>query len=73
MDEIGKETYYGIVPVLSGERIYGTKESILVTAGYGIATWCFVQGAFIASVLPFYMAILATFSGILLLSDNRIQ
>lgn len=66
MDEIGKETYYGIVPVLSRERIYGTKESILVTAGYGIATWCFVQGAFIASVLPFYMAILATFAGILL-------
>ena len=66
MDEIGKETYYGIIPVLSEERIYGMKESILVTAGYGIATWCFIQGAFISSVLPFYMAVLATLAGILL-------
>lgn len=64
-DSIGRETYYGIIPVLSGERLYGFRESILVTAGYGIATWCFVQGAFIASVLPFYMAIIATLAGIL--------
>lgn len=66
MDEIGKETYYGIMPVLSNERLYGFKESTLVTAGYGIATWCFVQGAFISSVLPLYVAILATLAGILL-------
>ena len=63
---IGKETYYGIIPVLSSERLYGFKEAIFVTAGYGIATWCFIQGAFIASVLPFYMAIVATLAGILL-------
>ena len=63
---IGRETYYGIIPVLSNERLYGFKEAVLVTAGYGIATWCFVQGAFIASVLPFYMAIIATLAGILL-------
>ncbi len=63
---IGKETYYGIIPILSGERLYGFKEAVLVTAGYGIATWCFVQGAFIASVLPFYMAIIATLAGIML-------
>ena len=66
MDEIGRETYYGIIPVLSGERLYNFRESIFVTAGYGIATWCFVQGAFIASVLPLYMAIIATLSGIML-------
>lgn len=64
-NSIGKETYYGIIPVLSGERLYGFREAILVTAGYGIATWCFVQGAFIASVLPFYIAIIATLTGIL--------
>ncbi len=66
MDEIGKETYYGIVPVLSNERLYGFRESVLITAGYGIATWCFVQGAFISSVLPFYLAIVATLAGIML-------
>lgn len=65
MDEIGKETYYGIMPVLSNERLYDFKEAVLVTAGYGIATWCFVQGAFISSVLPFYMAIIATLVGII--------
>lgn len=66
MDEIGKETYYGILPILSGERLYGFRDAVLVTAGYGIATWCFVQGAFISSVLPFYMAIIATMAGIML-------
>lgn len=65
-NNIGRETYYSIIPVLSGERLYGFREAVLVTAGYGIATWCFVQGAFIASVLPFYMAIIATLAGILL-------
>lgn len=66
MDSIGRETYYGIIPVLSGERLYNFREAIFVTAGYGIATWCFVQGAFIASVLPLYMAVIATLSGIIL-------
>lgn len=66
MDSIGRETYYGIIPVLKGERIYGFREAIFVTAGYGIATWCFVQGAFISSVLPFYMAVIATLAGIML-------
>lgn len=66
MNEVEKETVYGIIPILSKERTYGMRESILVTAGYGIATWCFVQGAFISSVLPFYLAILTTLAGILL-------
>lgn len=66
MDEIGKETYYGIMPIKTDERIYGFKEALLITSGYGIATWCFVQGAWISSVLPFYMAIIATLAGIML-------
>lgn len=66
MDEIGKETYYGIMPIKTNERIYGFKEALIITSGYGIATWCFVQGAWISSVLPFYMAIIATLAGIML-------
>lgn len=66
MNDIGKETFYGIIPLLSNERLYGFKDSFLITAGYGIATWCFVQGAYIASVLPFYLAILVTLAGIIM-------
>ncbi len=66
MDEIGKETLYGILPIKSGERIYDFKDIFLVAAGYGIATWCYVQGAWISSVLPLYMALIATLAGVLL-------
>ncbi|MEG1497751.1 MAG: hypothetical protein RR385_10310, partial [Clostridiales bacterium] len=68
MNPSEKETYYGILPIKTNERIYGFKDTFLITAGYGIATWCFVQGAWISSILPFYIALLVTVAGIMLFS-----
>lgn len=66
MNKINEETYYGILPLKTSERIYSFKDTFLVTAGYGIATWCFVQGAWISSTLPLYLALLITFASMLL-------
>lgn len=66
MDDIRKETYYGVLPITTGERIYGFRDILLIAAGYGIATWCFVQGAWVSSLLPFYLSIIITLTGIIL-------
>lgn len=58
-DMITRETYGGIAPVLTKERIYSFRDVALIGSGYGIATWCYVQGAYLASILPFNLALIS--------------
>lgn len=56
---IEKDVYMGKIPVLTEERIYNFKGVSFTTAGIGVASWCYVQGGWMASVLPVNLAILA--------------
>lgn len=58
-ESIKRETYEGIVPVLSGERMYSFKDIALIATGYGVASWCYTQGAFISSIVPVNLALIA--------------
>lgn len=63
LSNINKEVQKGIIPVLSNERSYNHLESLLILGGYGIATWCYTQGAYIASMLDFKQLIISSFFG----------
>jgi NCS1 family nucleobase:cation symporter-1 len=49
---VDQEVYYGILPMLKSERLYDFKTTVLVIGGYAIATWCYVQGGYIGTMLP---------------------
>jgi NCS1 family nucleobase:cation symporter-1 len=48
-----QEAIFGVVPVLRSEKTYGFFYTTMVTGGYAIATWCYTQGAFMATSVPF--------------------
>lgn len=56
-DKINLETYLGVVPAFKKDRIYGAADITLTAAGFGVASWCYTQGAWIASELPFPLSI----------------
>ena len=64
---IEKEIYMGKVPVLTKERIYNFRGVSFTTAGIGVASWCYVQGGWMASVLPINLALLACIAPLLLM------
>ncbi|MDR0519577.1 MAG: cytosine permease [Clostridiales Family XIII bacterium] len=49
---VNQEVYYGILPMMPKERIYDFKATVLIIGGYAIATWCYVQGGYIGTMLP---------------------
>lgn len=49
---IKREVYFGILPVLRGERQFGLLDFLLVQVGFGIAAWSFLVGGYTGSVLP---------------------
>ncbi len=59
-DQVNQEAYYGIIPMQKNDRIYGFWDTILVTGGFAIATWCYVQGGYIGTVLNFTQAMTNT-------------
>ena len=59
---VKQETIFGLVPVKKSERTYGFWDLLLVTAGFGIATWCYSQGALTASYLDFWQSLVVTFA-----------
>lgn len=61
-DYVRQETIFGLVPVKKSERTYGFWDLLLVTAGFGIATWCYSQGALTASYLDFWQSLIVTFA-----------
>jgi len=64
--QVSHEAYYGTIPMLRSDRIYGFWDTILVTGGCAIATWCYVQGAYVGTVLNFWQAITNTMFGMIL-------
>ncbi|MDR2487599.1 MAG: cytosine permease [Clostridiales Family XIII bacterium] len=58
-EQVQQEIYMGTVPMVKKERIYGFRDITLVSAGFGVASWCYPQGAWLASVLPFHLAVFA--------------
>lgn len=60
------DVYFGIKPLLKSERIYGFWDIVLATGAWAIATWCYVQGGVIASLLGLQEALLVTMCGMVL-------
>jgi NCS1 family nucleobase:cation symporter-1 len=61
-EALKKEAIFGTVPVMKKEKTYGFWDAFLVLSGYGVATWCYTQGAYVASFLSFKQLLLSTFS-----------
>ena len=59
---VRKETIFGLVPVKKSERTYGFWDTLLVTSGFAIATWCYSQGALTASFCDFWQTLIITFA-----------
>lgn len=55
---INQETYMGTIPILKEERIYSFSDITLTATGFGIASWSYVQGAWIASIVDFWTAMI---------------
>lgn len=63
MDNYVKEAQFSSMPLLKSERMYGMMDSIFANTGYGIATWCFLTGGLLASIVSFKMAIVTALAG----------
>lgn len=48
-EAVARDAEFGILPVLNSERRFGFWDALLILSGYGVATWCYTQGAFMAS------------------------
>ncbi len=66
-EEIERETYCGILPVLKKERTYGFMDALLVLSGYCIATWSYTQGAYLTTLVGFKQLLIGAFLGALLM------
>lgn len=60
---VRKEAEFGILPVRKEERQFGFWDALLVLSGYGVATWCYTQGGFMATMLNFKQLATASFAG----------
>ncbi|MBU7005807.1 cytosine permease [Phosphitispora fastidiosa] len=56
-----QEAIFGVVPMIKSEKKYGFIDTLLITSGYAIATWCYTQGAFMAQNLTFKQLIASVF------------
>lgn len=56
------EAFFGTIPTLnnSSERIYSFWDMVWLTGGYAIASWCYVQGGWLASMLTFKQLVFST-------------
>lgn len=63
LNQLDNEVYYGIIPLLRKDRIYNFWDILLVTGAWAIATWCYVHGGQIATIVGMKEALTATFFG----------
>ncbi|QQK76499.1 cytosine permease [Salicibibacter cibarius] len=63
---IDSEVYYGTVPLGKEDKIYGFWDIFLITGGWAIATWAYVQGGQIATMIGLEEAVTNTFFGMTL-------
>lgn len=66
-EEIEKEAYLGIMPVMAKERTYGFIDALLVLSGYCIATWSYTQGSYLATLVGFKQLLIGAFFGAILM------
>lgn len=52
-----REAMLGVIPVLAKQRMYSLMDLILVAGSFAIATWCYTQGAVVASMITMPQAI----------------
>lgn len=60
-----RETRLGLLPMTTGQRLYSMWDLICVAGAYAIATWCYVQGAYVAGIVSMPQAIGSVFGGIM--------
>lgn len=60
-DFIRNETIFGIAPLVKSDRKYSFMDCFLVTSGFAIATWCYEQGAYSASLVNFQQMLISIF------------
>lgn len=60
---IEQEAVFGIVPVTTREKQYRFSNAFFFLGSYGIATWNYTQGAYIASLVDFRQLLITTIIG----------
>lgn len=64
---MAREALFGSLPILSGERLYGFADALLLLSGYCIATWSYTQGAYLATLVGFRQLLIGAFFGAILM------
>ena len=64
---IENETVLGIVPITTKEKQYHFSDAFFFLSCYGIATWNYTQGAYIATLVGFRQMLITTMMGTLLI------
>jgi NCS1 family nucleobase:cation symporter-1 len=64
---VERNIFFGIVPVLKREKIYGFLDAFLILSGYNIATWSYTQGSYLATLVGFKQLLIGAFIGAILM------
>lgn len=65
--QIEREAFFGIVPILKKDKLYGFIDALLILSGYCIATWSYTQGSYLATLVGFKQLLIGAFFGALLM------
>ncbi len=66
-DQTEREAFFGTLPIMRKDRIYGFLDALLVLSGYCIATWSYTQGSYLATLVGFRQLLIGAFFGALLM------
>lgn len=66
-ERVAREALFGSLPILTGERLYGFVDALLLLSGYCIATWSYTQGAYLATLVGFRQLLIGAFFGAILM------
>ncbi len=66
-NEIEKEAFFGILPILTNQKKYNFLDALLVLGGYCIATWSYTQGSYLATLVGFKQLLIGAFLGAILM------
>ncbi|MBO6231593.1 MAG: cytosine permease [Ruminiclostridium sp.] len=62
-----REAFFGTLPIMRKDKIYGFMDALLVLSGYCIATWSYTQGSYLATLVGFKQLLIGAFFGALLM------
>lgn len=65
--QIEREAFFGVVPILKKDKLYGFIDALLILSGYCIATWSYTQGSYLATLVGFKQLLIGAFFGALLM------